>query len=402
LVDIKASGEIVANSLAATTKITVGNINLLDLVNNGINTLTGVINGSTIQTNTISASHIKTDELIVGTNVAMGSGAVITWDNLDAISKANLVGPAGSPGSNGVDANLLPWVSSWNSQQTLVGGEYIVTPKIFSGTSSGGVPTGVAMGNINGFNGIAGYNAGTRTFSVDATTGNVDITGSFKTLGPNNHTVLDDGYMALYGTVNSQDFNFTAFTSGYYSSSHQVGRIICNSCNGGYMRGLQINEEMIEMSQGTPLLIRPNCFSTSGGILPTPAYDLSKAYVGVEGGLSIGSNYYYNYSPLANGAIIEGTVGIGTSSPLSTAKLDVYGNARIDNANHTAALGINGVPGSSGYALNVAGYTWSSWFVTYNVKIWSDNGSYYRMLKVDDSTGRLKQSSNGTTWTDIL
>lgn len=82
LVDIKASGEIVANSLAATTKITVGNINLLDLVNNGINTLTGVINGATIQANTISASHIKTNELIVGTNVQMGANATISWGNV--------------------------------------------------------------------------------------------------------------------------------------------------------------------------------------------------------------------------------------------------------------------------------------------------------------------------------
>jgi len=82
LVDIIASGQIEASTLKATTQLLVNNIDINDLITNGINTLTGVINGATIQANTISASQIKTSELIVGTNVSMGENAYISWNNV--------------------------------------------------------------------------------------------------------------------------------------------------------------------------------------------------------------------------------------------------------------------------------------------------------------------------------
>ena len=51
-------------------------------------------------------------------------------------------------GEDGVDANLLPWVSEWNNNKTLIGGEYVVSPKMFSGTrnEATGKLTGVAQG----------------------------------------------------------------------------------------------------------------------------------------------------------------------------------------------------------------------------------------------------------------
>ena len=50
----------------------------------------------------------------------------------------------------------------------------------------------------------------------------------------------------------------------------------------------------------------------------------------VEGGMAIGSTYSGSNAAPANGAIIEGKVGIGTNDPKS--QLDVNGDIRISNA----------------------------------------------------------------------
>ena len=56
-------------------------------------------------------------------------------------------GEPGEPGTPGEDANLLPWVEDWNNNQTEIGGEYLISPKIFSGTKdSSGRLTGIALG----------------------------------------------------------------------------------------------------------------------------------------------------------------------------------------------------------------------------------------------------------------
>lgn len=57
----------------------------------------------------------------------------------------------GNDGKPGQDANLLPWIEKWNGYATELGEEYIVTPKMFSGTkttnSDGKVLlTGIAQG----------------------------------------------------------------------------------------------------------------------------------------------------------------------------------------------------------------------------------------------------------------
>ena len=57
----------------------------------------------------------------------------------------------GEPGKDGQDANLLPWIEKWNGYATELGEEYIVTPKMFSGTKTvdgnGNVLlTGIAQG----------------------------------------------------------------------------------------------------------------------------------------------------------------------------------------------------------------------------------------------------------------
>lgn len=50
-------------------------------------------------------------------------------------------------GEPGKDANLLPWIEKWNGYATELGEEYIVTPKMFSGTKSAdGKLTGIVQG----------------------------------------------------------------------------------------------------------------------------------------------------------------------------------------------------------------------------------------------------------------
>ena len=76
---------------------------------------------------------------------------VLTWDSLSDEAKENLKGEPGKEGEPGKDANLLPWIEKWNGYATELGEEYIVTPKMFSGTktvdANGNVLlTGIAQG----------------------------------------------------------------------------------------------------------------------------------------------------------------------------------------------------------------------------------------------------------------
>ncbi|WP_322932291.1 hypothetical protein VCM39_22340 [Bacteroides sp. CG01] len=62
-----------------------------------------------------------------------------------------LDGQQGEQGNPGADANLLPWIEKWNGYATELGGDYIVTPKMFSGkveTDESGTRllTGIAQG----------------------------------------------------------------------------------------------------------------------------------------------------------------------------------------------------------------------------------------------------------------
>lgn len=100
-----------------------------------------------------------------GKYVCTMSDVVLTWDNLDDETKENLKGEDGIgtdgkdgtdgtngkdgiDGSDGKDANLLPWVEQWNNNKTLIDGEYVVSPKMFSGKRNPdtGKLTGIAQG----------------------------------------------------------------------------------------------------------------------------------------------------------------------------------------------------------------------------------------------------------------
>ena len=93
------------------------------------------------------------------------------------------MGPEGPQGEQGPEGPLLDWVQDWDSGKTTIGGEKVLTPKIFAGkldnVQENGVyvkkPTGVAMGikcfgTLNGFQDMAGlcaYDKGNQTFSIN-------------------------------------------------------------------------------------------------------------------------------------------------------------------------------------------------------------------------------------------
>lgn len=88
---------------------------------------------------------------------------------------------AGTTGTPGVDANLLDWVSDWNTNKTVINNSTVITPKIFAGVkNSDGTLTGMAIGrfalsvkNASGnitsetVDGIYGFRAGIKTFFID-------------------------------------------------------------------------------------------------------------------------------------------------------------------------------------------------------------------------------------------
>ena len=75
-------------------------------------------------------------------------------------------------GKNGTDASVPSWISDWDGNKTTINDTTVLAPKIFAGSVSNGVPTGVALGkNVFGtsgtysnISGIAGYKSGTKTY----------------------------------------------------------------------------------------------------------------------------------------------------------------------------------------------------------------------------------------------
>lgn len=157
-----------------------------------------------------------------------GNGIKLTWDNLPADAKEVLKGSKGDPGDKGDpgnDANLLPWVEEWNSpgNQTEISGEYVISPKMFSGTrdKTTGKLTGVAFGRgvvtveEDGVKkqktGIFGLKNGIITFSIDENGnsfygGEINVNSNFK--------VNTRGELECTGAKVSGKMS-TPFVSGY-------------------------------------------------------------------------------------------------------------------------------------------------------------------------------------------
>lgn len=106
----------------------------------------------------------------------------------------------GNDGEPGQDANLLPWIKEWNGYATELGEEYIVTPKMFSGTKSAdGKLTGIAQGKdcltdkITGEKrtGIFALVDNQIVFQLDPINKQYAFTGKVDTQSSGNRIVLD-------------------------------------------------------------------------------------------------------------------------------------------------------------------------------------------------------------------
>jgi hypothetical protein len=117
------------------------------------------------------------------------------------VSFAYAKAKTGATGPAGVDANLLDWVSDWNSNKTVIDSYSVITPKIFAGVkNSNGTISGIAIGkfslstiNASGqvaseiVNGIYGFKDGYKTFFIDHA-GNVQIGNNNQSINYNSST----------------------------------------------------------------------------------------------------------------------------------------------------------------------------------------------------------------------
>ena len=80
---------------------------------------------------------------------------------------------------DGADIDIPSWITEWDTGKTVINGSTVLTPKLFAGTISNSVPTGVAIGkNVFGtsgtysnVSGIVGYKNGNKTYHL-STDGN--------------------------------------------------------------------------------------------------------------------------------------------------------------------------------------------------------------------------------------
>lgn len=177
----------VAVSFSSVIKVTQGDLNITDFTIGAITKPSGF---SAITVN--NTGKTVTYSVVAGTTTLADSGLIVipviiagvTYQMSFAWSKAK-AGATGSPGTPGVDANMLDWVRDWNSNKTTIGSNSVITPKVFVGVkNANGTITGTAIGrfslstlNASGnvvtetIDGVYGFKDGNRTFSLDNTGG---------------------------------------------------------------------------------------------------------------------------------------------------------------------------------------------------------------------------------------
>lgn len=176
-----------AVTVTSTVKVTQGNT---DFTGFSIGAITKPAGFSTITVN--NTNKTITYSLAANTVNLSDSGTItipiiigsVTYSLSFSWSKAK----KGNTGTSGVDANLLDWVKDWNTNKTVIGADFVITPKIFTGTkNANGTITGIAIGkfplkilNASGsivaetINGIYGFKDGNKTFYIDSS-GNAQL-----------------------------------------------------------------------------------------------------------------------------------------------------------------------------------------------------------------------------------
>lgn len=174
-------------TLTSTIKVTWGDAEFKDFIIGAITTPAGFAS--------IAADN---NRKTVAYTVAAGTTTLADHGSLDIpVTIAGTVyhlsfvwskAKAGAPGTAGADANLLDWVREWNGGKTLIGGNTVITPKLFAGVkNTDGTVTGSAIGRFGlstktasgsiateTIDGICGFKNGYKTFLLD-NGGNVQL-----------------------------------------------------------------------------------------------------------------------------------------------------------------------------------------------------------------------------------
>lgn len=151
-----------------------------------------------------------------------------------------LDGRQGEQGNPGTDANLLPWIEKWNGYATELGGDYIVTPKMFSGTK-----TIDAEGNVL----LTGIAQGKECITIDG----VKRTGIFALvdneivfeLDPINKKYAFKGRVEAYSGIFSgyiqTPFIELTDSDAIYSNGHHIETEVENKYIPGYLINNDLN-----------------------------------------------------------------------------------------------------------------------------------------------------------------
>lgn len=186
--------------------------------------------------------------------------ASVIWISQKVAESADSGGwgdPIRVKGEPGKDANLLPWIEEWDNNQTQIGSESIISPKMFAGTNTGTSAnptlTGVAIGRgvitINGVEktGLFGLKNGKLTFEIDAETGDAAFRGKIETQTSGSRIVIDPitNSLKMYNTNDWAVFSLS-FIGDSYNAYPQF--VINGVENGEYSPGIVMTGRKIEGS----------------------------------------------------------------------------------------------------------------------------------------------------------
>ena len=122
-------------------------------------------------------------------------------------------GQKGEPGTPGTSPEVPSWITEWENNVTTINGNKVMSPKIFAGSVSNGVPTGVAIGkNVFGTSGsyanatgIVGYKNGTKTYHFKDD-------GTMEMGSGDNYFKWDGSTMTIKGTITATNGTIGGFT----------------------------------------------------------------------------------------------------------------------------------------------------------------------------------------------
>ncbi|MDR3245921.1 MAG: gp58-like family protein, partial [Prevotellaceae bacterium] len=276
-------------------------------------------------------------------------------------------------GATGVDANLLDWVSDWNTNKTVIDNNSVITPKIFAGVkNSNGTLTGVALGrfslstmNASGqvatetIDGIYGFKDGYRTFFVDnggnaqlgcgnqyikfnAATGKVEF-GSDVSLNWIGATYIDAGGIFTgtlsANTVNAININASQITAGTINAA----RIDVASLKASLITAANIEALTLSVNKGTI----GGWTMDADSIFRGTKNNTSGACTAASGAMTIGSNgirgYKWRLDATGAGAVAGGNISWDASGNVSFAS-SVSLNWTTPINNLTTALGGSSYP----------------------------------------------------------